>query len=158
MSFYSADPIRFGSVSAVTTARGSKDPEVGARTTVGDEEYIYVYNQSADAQINPGHGAICTGVTGYTVNVTSVSAAFLIGVCKHATITTGAYGWLCTRGFTSVEMGADYSAAAGNLLTLSTDGTFDIVSNATGSALKSVGQAMEAVASGASGQAFISTF
>ena len=155
MAYDSAGPVVFAGVSAVTATRGSKDPEVGARKTVGDEEYIYVYNTGADAQISPGQGAVLSAVTGYSVTVSSISADFLAGVCKHATITTGAYGWLCVKGFTSVEMGANYSATAGDPLTLSTDGTFDVVSNATGSNLRAVGKAMEAIASGASGQAFI---
>lgn len=157
MSFESAGPVVFGGgKSMVTTSLGANDPEVGTRKTFGDEEYIFVYNTGADAQINPGNGAVVSAVTGYSVTVSSTTSAdFLIGVCKNATITTGAYGWLVCKGFTSVEMGADYSAAAGSLLEVADDGTFDIVSNTTGN-LGPVGKAMEAIASGASGQAYIS--
>lgn len=155
MTFYSADPVRFYGVSHVTDTLSSKHPEVGARMSVGDEDYIWVYNTGANAQIPPGYGAVLSGVTGYSVTVSSTSSAdFLVGVCKHATITTGAYGWLVTKGFAPVEMGADYSAAAGSLLELSDDGTFDIVSNTTGN-VGACGKAMEAIASGASGSAFI---
>jgi hypothetical protein len=146
--------VRFAGVSQVTTSLGSKDPEVGTRITEGDEEYIFVYNTGSNAQINPGHCAVLSGVTGYSVTVSSISLDLAIGVCKHATITTGAYGWLMTRGFGSVEMGANYSAAAGELLEIGVDGVFDTASNTTGNA-GYVAKAMEAIASGASGQAYV---
>lgn len=156
MTFYSADPVGFYGVSHVTDSLSSKHPEVGTRISVGNEDYIWVYNTGSNAQINPGHGAVCSAVSGYSVTVSSTSSTdFLVGVCKHATITTGAYGWLVTRGFTSVEMGANYSAAAGAMLEVSADGTFDIVSNTTGNKSPFVGKTMGAIASGASGQAYI---
>jgi len=157
MAFESAGPVVFGGgKSMVTATLGANDPEVGTRKTFGDEEYVFVYNTGADAQINPGHGAVLSAVTGYSVTVSSTSSSdILLGVCKHATITTAAYGWLMTRGFTSVEMGASYSATAGDLLELAGDGTFDVKSNTTANA-NFVGKAMEAIASGASGQAYIS--
>lgn len=157
MAFESAGPVVFGGgKSMVTTSLGANDPEVGYRKCFGDEEYVFVYNTGTDAQISPGQGAVLSGVTGYSVTVSSTSSSdILIGVCKNATITTGAYGWLVTRGFSSVEMGADYSAAAGSLLELGDDGVFDIKSNTTANA-NFVGKAMEAIASGASGSAYIS--
>lgn len=154
MTFYDNSPIRFGSVSMVTTSLGSNDPEVGARCRVGDEDYIFVYNTGSNAQINPGHCAVLSGVTGYSVTVSSISLDLAIGVCKHATITTGAYGWLVTRGFVPVEMGANYSCAAGELLEIGVDGVFDTASNTTGNA-GYVAKAMEAAASGASAMAYV---
>ena len=157
MTFQSAGPVIFGGgVSSVTATRGANDPEVGARITVGSEEYVYVYNAGTSA-IPPGHAAICSASVGgaYNVTVSSVSGTDLaIGVCKHASIATNAYGWLVTRGFVAVEMGANYSAVAGSPLTLGTDGVFDIVSGFTGT-LGAVGKAQSAIASGASGQAYI---
>jgi hypothetical protein len=126
--------------------------------TEGDEDYIWVYNTGSNAQINPGNGAICSAVTGYSVTVSSTTSAdFLVGVCKHATITTGAYGWLVTKGFTSVEMGGTSgTVAAGGLIELGDDGEFYPVSNTTANG-PVVGKAMEAIVSAASGQAFIRT-
>ena len=93
-----------------------------------------------------------------TVSSTT-SADLLVGVCKHADIPTGSYGWLVTKGFSSVEMiTASGTVAAGDLLHLAADGEFAPVSNATGSKDNVVGKAMEAIVSGASGQAFISAF
>lgn len=146
--------VRFAGVSQVTASLGSKDPQVGQRCKEGDEEYIFVYNTGSNAQINPGQCAVLSGVTGYSVTVSSVSLDLALGVCKHATITTGAYGWLMTRGFSAVEMGADYSCVTGQLLEISTDGTFDVASNTTGNA-GYVAKAMESIASGASGQAYV---
>lgn len=154
MAYESAGPVIFGGVSMVTNSLGSNDPEVGARKTVGDEEYIFVYN-GGNSTIAPGNAVICSGVTGYTVTVSSTSGSDLaIGVCKHESITTGYYGWVVRQGFTAVEMGANNSATAGALLTLAGDGTFDIVSGFTGT-LPPIAKAMAAIASGASGQAYI---
>jgi hypothetical protein len=154
MTVYSASPIRFAGVSQVTASLGANDPEVGACIREGDEEYIFVYNTGSNAQINPGHAAVLSGVTGYSVTVSSVSMDLAIGVCKHATITTGAYGWLCKKGFVAVEMGANYSCVTGQLLELGVDGVFDVQSNTTGNA-GYVAKAMESIASGASGQAYV---
>jgi hypothetical protein len=146
---------RFDSVSAVTATRGANDPRVGDRCQTADEEYLYVYNTgSSTASI--GHCVTVSAVTGYSVTVSTLTSTdFIVGVVKHANIPTGSYGWVVTRGFTSVEMGADNSAAAGNLLGVGVDGTFALQSSATGYTAPAVGKAMEAIASGASGQAFI---
>jgi hypothetical protein len=146
--------VRFAPVSQVTASLGSKDPKVGTRIQEGDEEYIFVYNTGANAQINPGHCAVLSGVTGYSVTVSSVSADLAVGICKHATITTGAYGWLMTRGFAPVEMGANYSCATGALLEIGVDGVFDVKSNTTGN-VGYVAKAMESAASGASAMAYV---
>ena len=38
MTFYSADPVRFGvGLSGTTTSLGANDPEVGTRISAGDE-------------------------------------------------------------------------------------------------------------------------
>ena len=158
MTVHSAAPIRFAGVSQVTASLGSKDPEVGTCIREGDEEYIFVYNTGADAQISPGQCAVLSGVTGYSVTVSSTSSSDLaLGVCKHATITTGAYGWLMTKGFSSVEMtGTSGTVAAGGLIEVSADGTFAPQSNTTGAGFGPVGKAMEAIVSSASGQAYVS--
>jgi hypothetical protein len=157
MTVYSASPIRFAGVSQVTASLGANDPEVGACIREGDEEYIFVYNTGADAQINPGECAVLSGVTGYSVTVSSTSSTDIaVGVCKHATITTGAYGWLCKRGFAAVEMVATSgTVAAGGLIEVAADGKFAPQSNITAAGFGPVGKAMEAIVSSASGQAFV---
>jgi hypothetical protein len=152
MTFYSADPVRFGlTLSGTTTSLGANDPEVGTRVSAGDEDYVFVYN-AGNSEIAPGNGAVLSAVTGYSVTVSSVAGDLLAGVCKNATLATGAYGWLVTKGFTAVEMDADSAASAGDILQLAADGTFEVQSGA----VPHVGKAMEAASSGASGMAYIS--
>ena len=156
MANYGNHPISFQGVSNVTASLGANDPEPGYRVTVGDEDYVFVYN-AGNSQISPTYGAVMSAVTGYSVTISSITGVdFLVGVCKHATITTGAYGWLVTKGFAAVEMEADNSAAAGQILALAADGEFALKSNSTGYPTPAVGKTMEAIASAASGVAFIS--
>jgi hypothetical protein len=141
MTHYGNHPIGFQGVSNVTASLGANDPEPGYRLTVGDEDYVFVYN-AGNSQISPTYGAVMVD--------------FLVGVVKHATLTTGTYGWLVTKGFAAVEMEADNSAAAGQILALAADGEFALKSNSTGYPTPAVGKTMEAIASAGSGVAFIS--
>ena len=160
MTFYSADPVRFGEgVSQVTATLGPNDPEVGTVTREGDENYIFVYN-TGSSTASVSYGVVCSAVSGYSVTVSSVTGTdFLIGVVKHADIPTGSYGWVCTRGWAQVEMGTNDSCAAGLPLALGVDGTFVLKSNATTTNQSPVvGKSMEAIASAGSGTAFLSVF
>lgn len=158
MTHYANRPVSFAGVSMVTTSLGTNDPEPGYRITEGDEDYVFVYN-AGNSTINVGKGAVLSAVTGYSVTVSSTTSAdFLVGVCKHESLATGAYGWLVTRGFTSVEMGGTSgTVAAGGLIELGDDGEFYPVSNTTANG-PVVGKAMEAIVSSASGQAFINVY
>jgi hypothetical protein len=159
MAVYDNGPVRFVGVSHVTDALGANHPEVGTMIREGDEEYVWVYNNGGE-QIGPSYGAVLdwtSNVTGYSVTISSTTSVdFLVGVCKHATITTAAYGWLMTRGWTKVEMEADNSCVTGQLLALAANGEFALKSNSTGYPTPAVGQSLESIASGASGDAFIS--
>lgn len=158
MTHYANRPVLFAGKSMVTASLGANDPEPGYRMTDGDEDYVFVYN-AGNSQIPPSYGAVISAVSGYSVTISSVTSVdFLVGVCKHATITTGAYGWLVTRGFVEVEMEADNSAAAGQILALAADGEFALKSNSTGYPTPAVGKTMEAIASAGSGTAFINVF
>lgn len=159
MTVYSAGPVLFYGKSHVTDALGANHPEVGTRMQDGDEEYIWVYNNGGE-QIQPSYGAVLdhySNVTGYSVTISSVTSTdVFIGVCKNSTITTGAYGWLLTRGFTKVEMEADNSAVTGQALNIAANGEFALASAASGGyASPVVGQALESIASAASGDAYI---
>jgi hypothetical protein len=156
MTNYANNQVNFQAVSNVTATLGANDPEPGYRTTVGDEDYVFVYN-AGNSQIPPTYGAVMSAVSGYSVTISSTTSVdFLVGVCKHATLTTGTYGWLVTKGFVQVEMEADNSAAAGQILALAADGEFALKSNSTGYPTPAVGKAMEAIASAGSGTAYIS--
>jgi hypothetical protein len=145
----------FGTVSMVTSSLGPNDPEVGTVRDDGDERYIFVYN-AGNSQITPGDCTTVSGVSGWSVTVSTVTATDLIaGVCKHATLTTGTYGWIMTRGFGQVNMDANNSAAAGGILVGGTDGKFWNKTISTGLPNRTIGKAMAAIASGASGTAFL---
>jgi len=131
MTVYGLSPISFGSVSMVTATLGANDPEVGMTRDDGDEKYIFVYN-NGNSQISVGEGATVSAVTGYSVTVSSVTHSdYPVGVCKHATLTTGTYGWLLTRGFSPAKAGPDSGIATGNALTLGADGRWQAKSNST---------------------------
>jgi hypothetical protein len=157
MAVYSIEA-NFAGVSQVTASLGVNDPEVGTRLRSGDEEYIFVYNDG-NSQISPGFAAIVSGVTGYSVTVSSITSVdYPIGVCKHATLTTGTYGWLMTKGFGQVTMQADNSCAVGGLLVLASDGKVAQKSISTGYPAPAFGKAMAAIGSGVSGTAFLNIF
>lgn len=124
MTFSNASPIRFAGVSQVTATLGANDPEVGTVCREGDEEYIFVYN-NGNSQISVGNLAVVTAVTGYSVTVSSTTMVDVpIGVCKHATLTTGTYGWLLRKGFGPAKAGPDSGLAAGTLLIAGGDGVW----------------------------------
>lgn len=152
MGYYNQGPVVMGSVSMVTATPGANDPDVGTKTTIDGNDYIFVYN-AGNSQISVGRGAVCSAVTGYSVTVSSVAStpgAGMIGVCKHATLTTGTYGWLLTRGFANVA--TVNALAIGDGLCVGADGAFENASGLTGNI---VGKAMSACASGtATGPAY----
>lgn len=161
MTVYNVAPIRFSAVSMVTATLGSKDPEIGTRCTEGNVEYIFVYN-AGTSQISPGFGATVSAITGYSVTVSSVTDIdTVVGVCRNVTLTTGTYGWLVTKGFTTIQMGTNNSCVTGGMLGIGVDGGFATakVSANTDTAMGPiVGKALTSVASAGSGLAYIRTF
>ena len=156
MAFYSADPVAMVGVSATTATNGGNNPEVGAILRNGDEKYMWIYN-AGNSAIAPGYAVTLSGVTGYSVTVSTVTNIDIaIGVVKHATIATGYYGFIMQRGFSSVEKHADVSAATGEALTLGDGGVFVAKSTVTDHEGNVVGKVMESIASGGSGQAYVS--
>ncbi|MDC1299955.1 hypothetical protein N8Z24_00450 [bacterium] len=158
MTHYANRPVLFAGKSMVTATLGANDPEPGYRMTDGDEDYVFVYNAGVQ-DIEPSYGCIMSAVSGYSVTLSSTTSVdFLVGVCKHATVAAGSYGWLVTRGFCQVEMGANNSVAAGGLVQLGDDGTFGDHLISTGNVGNAVGKAMGAAASAASATAFINVY
>ena len=123
------------SVSAVTATNtvspGSVRHENGA-------DWIYVYNGSSDEQIDVGRGVkLASGSSAYTVDValgapSTVSAAALAGVCQNATIPTGQYGWIMTRGFASALQNKLSAVATGDRIFATTSGVFRPLTASTG--------------------------
>ncbi len=160
MSFYGISPVLFGTPSMTTLTLGANDPEIGTRCVYQGNEYVFVYNNGA-TQISKHLGATITGTSGYSVTVSSVTLTDeLAGVCVHNTIAASAYGWLQTKGWAIVAMGADNSAAVGERLALGADGGFGRVGSANTDLVYagSCGKVMSAVASGGSAGAWIKAF
>jgi hypothetical protein len=149
-------PIVFNSPSFVTSSLGPNDPNVGDTLEYRNEKYRFVYNLGSSTA-NVGDGVVLSGVSGYSVTVSSTTSVdLLVGVVKHAAIATGSYGYVCTQGWSQVNMGTNLSAAAGALLVLAADGKFTAKTISTGYVGAGNVKAMEAIASGASGTASIS--
>ena len=148
MGFKGIDPVRFGSLSMVTASLGDNDPALGTVAKEDGLEYVFVYNAGGE-QINPGYGCVPNSASaGFSVTVSSVSSADVLqGVAYHATITTDCYGWVVTKGVVPVEVPDAATALA--QLELEGNGAF-----VPGTA-RVCGKALAAIASGASGNAFI---
>lgn len=161
MSFYGIAPIRFGSLSMVTATLGSKDPEIGARCIDAGLEYVFVYND-ADTQGVPGMAFVTNNgaSTAYSGTISSTTSAdFVLGVVRHATLTTNTYGWLVVKGVTSIKMGATSgTATTGKAVEIAANGLFTPVSNTTGNLSPAIGKALNTIASSALGDAFVSCF
>jgi len=100
---------------------------LGSRRIFEGEEFVYAYN-AGNVQVSPSYGMrLVTGASGYSFDGASADGVAnpCLGVVKHATITTGAYGWVMVKGFTSVECTPN-STITGNYIALSlrADGCF----------------------------------
>lgn len=134
MAFYGLDPINFESVSAVTA---TNSVELGTERREGSNVYVYCYNAGL-AQISQGmFGRLppTTMSSGYSVTVTNAASQaggdYIVGVAHNATISTGSYGWLCTRGLVYVSLDASaVSMNSGDILAAGVDGGF-VVAAAT---------------------------
>ena len=149
-------PIIFESVSQ-TTATNSVD--LGTEVTVDGRKYTYVYN-AGNSQISVGYGATVSGTSGYSVTVSSTTNLdALVGVCYHATIATGYYGWLLTRGAGKVKAPASTALVAGDILFAGGDGVHS--PNAPGGTSPTQGlchgKVTVATASAGIGEAFVRT-
>lgn len=138
---------------------GDSDPKVGDVCHVGDNRYRFIYNASSHTAA-VGHALVSTITVGsgaYSLTVSSVTSVdFPRCVVVNTAIAGGGYGWALEQGMALIEMSADSSAAVGNLLTLGTDGAWVHHSCATGFLAPACGKALSAIASGASGLAYVS--
>lgn len=154
MSFEALSPVIFESVSNVTA---TNSVEIGTRVTTGGRTYCYVYN-GGNSQISVGRGATLSATSGYTVTVSSITMVdAFVGVCYHATIPTGQYGWLVTRGNTKVAAVANTAIAAADVLGVGVDGGFaPMVPAGTATTQGFIhGKATVATASAGIGEAFV---
>lgn len=119
---YGFDVIVGESVSAVTA---TNSVELGTLRMYNGIIYRYVYN-AGNSQIPPTYGVTMSGVSGYSVTISSVTSLGdkCFGVVVNATLTTATYGWAAVYGPVTVEAHASESLIAGYGLTISEDGTF----------------------------------
>lgn len=117
MKVFSAGPIAEESVSQTTQ---TPSIQLGTRREYAGESYVYCYNAgggaiSATVGVKP-----VTGASGYSIAATSLTDVFnpLIGVVKHASMITGDYGWVMTRGFVNVQLVSAVCAAGASYLQL----------------------------------------
>jgi len=139
---------------------GHNDPELGQRCQEGQLEYMFVYNDGG-ASIPTGYACVInSSASGYSVTVTAATSADLvIGVVRHVTLTTGAYGWVVVKGVTPIQMGATSgTVATRHLVEVAAGGVFVPVSNTTGNKAAAVGIAVNTIASSALGDAFINIY
>lgn len=162
MTFQSTGPLQFGTKSLVTTSLGKNDPELGSFHTDTDGlTYRLVYNDGG-ASVPVGAGVVTiNGATGaYSVTVSAATSAdMVIGVCKHATITTAAYAWVVCHGVVPVQMMATSgTVTTGGMIEVAANGLFGPVSNTTGNKSPAVGKALNTIASSGTGDAYIRCF
>lgn len=157
---YNASPIRFNGVSQVTATLGANDGQLGDEAQEGSTKYLLVYND-CNSSLAVGNGVILqSGASGYSCTISSVTGDRIIGVVKNAAITTGAYGWVVTKGFTTVQMMAasGTASAAQTPLQIAANGLFAPASNVTGNPGGVLGWSLAVIASSASGNAYISVY
>lgn len=149
-------PAQVEAVSAVT-ATNTVNP--GETRFQNGEEYIYVYNAGVQ-QISVGQFAVLSANSGFSVTVSSVTGYDLpIGFVKHATLTTGTYGWLLTRGFTKAQLGANNSATTSDVIFPGAGGLVGTLgqaaSSVTGLIYQPIGYVVSGAASGSSALAYV---
>lgn len=124
-----------GAVSATSSA---PDFQLGTRVHKAGVDYIYIYNAAANSTISKGQIArIPAESLGNTYSCTITNAAsqagheMIVGVAHNATIATGYYGFVATRGLVCVALDASaVSMNSGDLLAAGVDGGF-VVAPAT---------------------------
>lgn len=107
-------PVEPESVSNVTA---TNSVDLGTVRFFNGEEYVYVYN-GGTASAPVGKIMVLSFSSGFTLTVSSTTGYDVaFGVVKHAAIPASQYGWLITRGFSTVQNAmASTAMTAGDLL------------------------------------------
>lgn len=129
--------------------------QLGDRIIRGGVEYVYVYN-AGNSQISKTFGAVCSGVSGYSVTVSSTAGDVAAGYAANATFATADYGWLAVRGFVNIEATANTGLTAGDSVILGVDGVSTAYDAASTSPIN--GKMQFTTASGGSGVALVNCF
>ncbi len=129
MAFDSISPILPDS--AISATSSAPEHQLGAEVIKNGIKYMYVYNVG-NSQISKGqYGRIpaddLDAVYSVTVSntVSQVGEMMIVGVAHNATIATGYYGWLATRGMVYIALDSgEVSFASGELLAAGLNGGF----------------------------------
>jgi len=109
-------PIKFQDVSSTV---GTAAAELGERSIVGGNEYLYCYNGTGSS-VTQGALMVMSGLSGYTMTRSSTESADLPMVCaRNTSVADGQYFWGMVRGVSPVM---SIAVAAGDLLGVGDDG------------------------------------
>jgi hypothetical protein len=140
----------------VTATLGKNDAELGTKMWYGGKEYVLVY---CSDEASKGHAVCMTGTTGYTVSVGTVTQVdHPVGWVQEATLTTGTYGWVATRGVLNVQMSAAVSVPIGGLVQCGANGFMTAAQLSAATATlqgAAIGRALSNIASTASGYVYV---
>jgi hypothetical protein len=150
MAQYGVSPVLFESVSTVTATKPA-DLDLGTVVQSNGKEYRYVYNNGTST-IGVGYGCVITGLSGFSVTVSSTTSKdFLIGVVEHTQIEPNYYGWVCRRGCVDVYVHSIVTLA--DQMQMGADGTFACPTGANTSVI--AGKMAEATVSAAAGKCWV---
>lgn len=154
-NFY-AQPAYNEPISAVTLTNSVL---LGSVRMEGGEEYLYVYNDGGASMTVSYLAVPQSGSSGYSVTVTSVTGADVgMGFVKHATFPTAAYGWILTKGYTTVLNGmASTALVSGDMIAPAANGGIQVHTGALTAPI--LGKMISATGSaGVAGKAFVRCF
>lgn len=157
-------PELYGEGPTATTATPSVN--LGARMLYKGCEYVYCYNAGNSAIDKRLFCRPATGGSGYSVTVTTASnpACPTVGNANEATIATGYYGWIMTKGYGMYVSGGVVTMAAGGALapvrlTVGAAGVADFPTGGTGTTGLTIGYLTTAITdtTGTSTPCFVNT-
>jgi len=116
---------------SVSNVTATNSVQLGSKREYGGNTYRYVYNNGT-TQASPGFGVIISGLSGWSVTVSSITESSpFVGVVVHTTLTTATYGWVLTKGLAKVEIDLDQDVVTAQKLYAGPDGVFQPVTNTT---------------------------
>lgn len=112
---------------------------LGEERRVDGNDYRLVYN-NGNSQATVGNVVVNdgSGVGAYSCTISSTAGTIppkAVGVVKHATLTTGTYGWVLTRGDAGKLIASNVSLATGALIEVKVNGVVGDTTVASGTAI-----------------------
>ena len=115
---------------SVSARTATPSVAIGERRTQNGNDFMYVYNGSTNQIADLGRGVkMASQSTGFTVDVdtdpaTTITADICVGVVQNATIATGEYGWIMTRGHAINCANMLSAVVTGQAVYMTTSGAF----------------------------------